>query len=257
MLRHLFACGHHFKGPHDGFGKDAKFMPKTAERHQKARIATTHNLYHFNTTNLPCPRSNVKASDVIASLPRLSPPLLAPLDESRLPNDWAAVLNVTAPAAGSTCLPCNPEPPLTTDVTPPPPTDLCTAATPNELEGLDGLELDDVNARPTVAYHEEDADSEPEDTSAGDFDFEFDEIGCRIRREEQVDDVGHVPSPASSAAASAAASSFAAASSSAAAASSSAPILSPPPPQKAMKHARTSRVITTIIKSAGGEEHAG
>ena len=56
IVRHLFACGHHFKGPHDGYGKDAKFMPKTAERHHKARIATTHDLYYFNATNLPCPR---------------------------------------------------------------------------------------------------------------------------------------------------------------------------------------------------------
>ena len=149
-------------------------MPKIAQRHQKARIATTHDLYHFNAINLPCPRSNVKASDVVASLPRLSPPLLAPLDESRLPNDWASVLQVTAPDTGSTCLPCNPEPPLISDATPPPPTDLCTAAAaPFEVEELDGLELDAINARPTVAYHEEDADTEPEDRSAGDFDFHF------------------------------------------------------------------------------------
>ena len=33
-LRHLFACGHHFKGPHDGYGKDAKHLPRMTEKQQ-------------------------------------------------------------------------------------------------------------------------------------------------------------------------------------------------------------------------------
>ena len=278
IVRHLFACGHHFKGPHDGYGKDAKLMPKTAEKHQKARIATTHDLYHFNATHLPCPRSNIKASDVIASLQKLSPPLLAPLHESSLPQDWATILKFNSPAAGTTCLtpshaaphpmpphpmpphpmpphpmsphpmpphpmagttclPCNTEPPLAPDVTPLPATDLSTAAAAlndDEVQGLEGLELDDLNARPTVSYQEEDPDSEPEDTSAGDFDFELDESGSRITRDEQLEDEGYSPSPAPSSAACVTLR-----------------------PAKAAKLVRKSRVITTTHKSAGEEESAG
>ena len=249
ILRHLFACGHHFKGPHDGFGKDAKFMPKTAERHQKARIATTHDLYHFNAVNLPCPRSNIKAADVIASIQRLPQPLLAQLDKSHLPRDWAAVLEVTAPPPGTACLPCDVEPPLAANAILPPPTDLSAAAvTDDELVRLEGLELDDLNARPTVSYHEEDPDSEPEDTSAGDFNFEFDEFGSRITREKQLDDVGHVASPHSTATA---------LSSSSATPSSTVHSSVTQPPPKAVKLTRNARLVTTTVKSAGQEDGKG
>ena len=256
-VRHLFACGHHFKGPHDGYGKDAKFMPKTAERHQKVRLATTHSLYYFNATNLPCPRSNVKASDLVASLQTLPPHLLAPLDKSKLPQDWASVLKYMNPQSGTSCLPCDTEPAVAPDIaTPPAPDDAAAAASlgPSELEGLEGLEVDDVNARPTISAHEEDPDSEPEDTSAGDFDFEFDETGARLGRDEQLDDAGCSPTPASSPRASSSAASSVASS---AAASSSAPSSSTLQPSKAAKHSRKSRVITSVHKAAAQEEQAG
>ena len=38
-LIHRFAASHHFKGPHDAYGKDAKVLCRTAERNQKARLA--------------------------------------------------------------------------------------------------------------------------------------------------------------------------------------------------------------------------
>ena len=34
-LIHRFAASHHFKGPHDAYGKDAKYLCRTAERNQK------------------------------------------------------------------------------------------------------------------------------------------------------------------------------------------------------------------------------
>jgi hypothetical protein len=62
---------------------------------------------------------------------------------------------------------------------------------------MEGLEADDLNARPTVSAHEEDEDSEAED-AAGDFDFEFDEVGSRVLRPEQLEEEGASASPSSS-----------------------------------------------------------
>lgn len=87
-LRHLFACGHHFKGPHDGYGKDAKFLPRTAERQQKVRLATTWERYDFDATYLPFPLHNVLAADIV-SLIRPSPPnKLVCRSTDQLPSDW-------------------------------------------------------------------------------------------------------------------------------------------------------------------------
>ncbi len=47
---------HHFKGPHDAYGKDAKLLCRTAERNGKARLASTHDVYSFCATMLPKPR---------------------------------------------------------------------------------------------------------------------------------------------------------------------------------------------------------
>jgi hypothetical protein len=33
--------------PHDAYGKDAKHLCRTAERNQKARLASTHDVYYF------------------------------------------------------------------------------------------------------------------------------------------------------------------------------------------------------------------
>lgn len=228
-LIHLFACGHHFKGPHDGYGKDAKFMPKTAERHQRVRIATTFDLYNFNATHLPTPRKNVLASEVVAALSPLPPAALAPLNTHQLPADWASVLNHVNMATGSRCLPADSEPPPTVSPSLPTPTLLpCTEEAPD----IEDLAMDDLNARPTVTAHEEDPDSEPEDTSAGDFDFEFDDTGARVLRAEQMEDTGMHPSP-----------------------SASAP--SAERPAKAPTRSRKARVIRVVMKEAGCEEHEG
>ena len=118
-----------------------------------------------------------------------------------------------------------------------PPTDISAAVvTDDELVGLEGLELDDLNARPAVSYHEEDPDSEPEDTSAGDLNFEFDESGSRISREEQLDDVGHLASPHSS---------VTAFSSSSATPSSS--TVHSSVHSKAVKLTRNARLVTTTV----------
>jgi hypothetical protein len=59
QLVHKFAASHHFKGPHHAYGKDAKFICRTAERNQKARLASTFDVYDFGASNLPKTRSRV------------------------------------------------------------------------------------------------------------------------------------------------------------------------------------------------------
>ena len=255
IIRHLFACGHHFKGPHDGYGKDAKFMPKTAERHQRARIATTHDLYHFNAIHLPCPRRNVLASELIAALKPLAPADLSPLPSSELPADWGSVLNWANVTPGESCLPCvdtDPEPMEAMDIDPDPIVVSATATstsppvtTPTPLLDLDDLEMDDLNARVANTAHEEDRDSEPDD-AGGDFDFEWDEVtGARLNRDEQLDDVGSAPSPSGPTAIVAAA-----------ATTTTATTATAHPP-KAAKLPRSSRVVTFVCKAPGLEEQDG
>ena len=54
--------------PHVAYGKDAKHLCRTAERNQKARLASTHDVYYFCATNLPQPRSFVTASQIVKDL---------------------------------------------------------------------------------------------------------------------------------------------------------------------------------------------
>ena len=68
-LVHRFAASHHFKGPHDAYGKDAKHLCRTAERNKKARLASTFDVYHFCATMLPRPRRGVTAEQIVAPLP--------------------------------------------------------------------------------------------------------------------------------------------------------------------------------------------
>ena len=63
-LIHKFAALHHFKGPHDAYGRDAKILCRTAERNQKARLASTFDVYQFCTTKLPHPRSRLTVSEI-------------------------------------------------------------------------------------------------------------------------------------------------------------------------------------------------
>ena len=248
VLRHFFACGHHFKGPHDGYGKDAKFMPKTAERHQRARIATTFDLYNFNATYLSTPRVNVLASEVVVALSLLFPEKLAPLDPSHLPGDWTNMLDHLNLPQGSRCLPVDVEPPVVNPTVDPPVANTTPDATPAttdptpEEPDMEGLEADDLNARPTVSAHEEDEDSEAED-AAGDFDFEFDEAGSRVLRPEQLEEEGASASPSSS--------------STADAGSASAESPATPPAAKAAKRSKKARVVRMTMKESGCEEHKG
>lgn len=92
-VRHLFACGHHFKGSHDGYGKDGKHLPRLAEKQQKVRIADAFQLYHFNATHLPVPRHNVTAAQMVRMLSTLPASHLKRLEAERLPADWCAVLD--------------------------------------------------------------------------------------------------------------------------------------------------------------------
>ena len=78
-LVHRFAASHHFKGPHDAYGKDAKHLGRTAERHGKARLATTHNIYYFCATTLPHPRRGVTAEQLVTPLPPAPAPPPTPL----------------------------------------------------------------------------------------------------------------------------------------------------------------------------------
>ena len=70
QLIHRFAASHHFKGPHDAYGKDAKHLCRTAERNQKARLASTHDVYYFCANHLPRPRrEGVTAREIVQPLP--------------------------------------------------------------------------------------------------------------------------------------------------------------------------------------------
>ena len=94
-LVHRFAASHHFKGPHDAYGKDAKHLARTAERHGKARLATTHNLYYFCATTLPRPRRGVTAEQLVTPLP----PAPAPPPPALSAEEQAAAAAALAGAA--------------------------------------------------------------------------------------------------------------------------------------------------------------
>lgn len=72
-LRHHFAAGHHFKGPHDAFGKDPTFLARMAERHQRARIATPCPGATPPTSTLAWMRPSRRCSSLAPSLARAPP----------------------------------------------------------------------------------------------------------------------------------------------------------------------------------------
>ena len=51
------------------YGKDAKHLARTAERNQRVRLATTHDLYYFCHTTLPAPRKGMTAERLLVSRP--------------------------------------------------------------------------------------------------------------------------------------------------------------------------------------------
>lgn len=54
-LVHRFSASHHFKGPHDQYGKDAKALTRVAEKFKKRRLPTTYDWYHFLATEMAQP----------------------------------------------------------------------------------------------------------------------------------------------------------------------------------------------------------
>lgn len=59
-LHHRFAASHHFKGPHDGYGKDFKLLSSTAERHKKRRMPTTFDWYSFGAEVMAAPMKRAR-----------------------------------------------------------------------------------------------------------------------------------------------------------------------------------------------------
>lgn len=55
QIIHRFSASHHFKGPHDGYGKDAKALSRTAEKNKKRRLADTFDWYEFLATEMASP----------------------------------------------------------------------------------------------------------------------------------------------------------------------------------------------------------
>jgi hypothetical protein len=102
ILRHHFACGHHFKGPHDAYGKDPKFLGRMAERQQRWRIATTHDFYTFCVVTLPAPKK-LTAKQIVTALPAKDPTELQRLPPAELPHLFrqpAAATETEAVASG-------------------------------------------------------------------------------------------------------------------------------------------------------------
>ena len=59
-LHHRFAASHHFKGPHDGYGKDFKLLTRTAERNKKRRLPYTHDWYAFGADVMAQPMKRAR-----------------------------------------------------------------------------------------------------------------------------------------------------------------------------------------------------
>ena len=55
QLLHRFTASHHFKGPHDQYGKDAKMLTRVAEKNKKRRLPGTYDWYDFLATEMAAP----------------------------------------------------------------------------------------------------------------------------------------------------------------------------------------------------------
>ena len=60
-LLHGFSASHHFKGPHDQYGKDAKALSRTAEKNKKRRMPTTYDWYDFCATQMASPMKKARS----------------------------------------------------------------------------------------------------------------------------------------------------------------------------------------------------
>ena len=61
QLFHRFSASHHFKGPHDQYGKDAKALTRTAEKNKKRRLPTTYDWYDFCATEMAAPLKKARS----------------------------------------------------------------------------------------------------------------------------------------------------------------------------------------------------
>ena len=190
-LVHRFAASHHFKGPHDAYGKDAKQLCRTAERNQKARLASTHDVYHFCATMLPCPRRGLAAKVLVAQLP--AQPAPAPLTAEQQAAEQRAAEEVmaeapTQEAAAEMAARLEGEvevalaPIALTEETDPvaAAADIAAAA---EWEAVQGATEEEAAAE--AAADEQAAagfalEAEPQDEEAEGGDFDFDETGARV-----------------------------------------------------------------------------
>jgi hypothetical protein len=60
-LVHRFSASHHFKGPHDQYGKDAKALTRTAEKNKKRRLPFTYDWYDFLATEMASPLKKARS----------------------------------------------------------------------------------------------------------------------------------------------------------------------------------------------------
>ena len=70
-IHHRFSASHHFKGPHDGYGKDFKLLSKTAERNKKRRMPTTFDWYRFGAEMMAQPLKKARRTvrEVVDDMP--------------------------------------------------------------------------------------------------------------------------------------------------------------------------------------------
>jgi hypothetical protein len=61
QLVHRFSASHHFKGPHDQYGKDAKALTRTAEKNKKRRLPFTYDWYDFLATEMAAPLKKARS----------------------------------------------------------------------------------------------------------------------------------------------------------------------------------------------------
>ena len=179
-ILHHFAVSHHFKGPHDAYGKDPKFLGRMAERHQRVRLATTFDLYNFCAETMPAPK-RLTAKQIVAPMPIKPAAELTRLPPERLPEHLRRQQTVGVPTWGQV-LEAEDDPVASEDICPScEPEEEVSEPAEVEPEPEEDLEPDEAE----VERPEEASDSEAEEDGAGDLEFEFDETGARIRPEEE------------------------------------------------------------------------
>lgn len=202
-LLHHFAASHHFKGPHDAYGKDPKFLGRMAERHQRVRLATTHNLYTFCIETMPAPKK-LTTKDIIATMPVKPATELERLPPEQLPEHLKAQqTGLTTPLDPPVvCQPCMHTGGAAAggdgggvsgsgeggggeheqEVMEEAPCDEATCEEGQEEEEAQSeaaeSQQDEGPGAAELEREEEASDSEAEEGGAGDFEFEFDSTGA-------------------------------------------------------------------------------